>query len=544
MRPGVWAGGRGCLIGALFFVWAGAFAEARQVKEAKCPMGRQYFLFTPDRIVPQQTYWLVVNVHGFGGSGSASDSVGQWVDQGDCIAISPSFPSPEFPLLGSESDRQLVGCFKQLKEQYKLHAKLFIMGHSGGSQYAHRFMMKYPHLVVGCCATSGGSWATGGGWDDINPAAATIPLAMSCGLLDTEKMAAGAPWGRLEWARRFEAQLKRDNYLYKARYWPNAGHGGDPAGNAQLAAEAFSLGVSGMLDTERAALDSQVVQAARVLAARGQTAADAEIKKARDWVNARTANSVTTRLAAAGWQVSAESVAVLLQTAPEYLEGRLAILDVLATQGASSGTSGGLAGGASAGTGQQGVAGGTAAAAGQQVPTKVIVNSDPVAGRATVAGRGAGLSPTFDVGQPAATAGRQRGPAKAPKAKPADDPLAKLFKNADGVAVLTAGAEPMADRNNRKPPELSGVVVVSLKGNLKRGAAFRAAIPSAVTPQVKLPGTEFVLVAYRLVNGNYEITVATEASDAQLRIAAAATGTTPQTTKSLRAITLPKQAVE
>jgi hypothetical protein len=85
-------------------------------------------------------------------------------------------------------------------------------------------MMAYPKLVAGCAAHSAGSWATGEPWGAVNAKAVDVPLVMSCGERDTERMAPAAPHTRIEWARRFEGQLAEGAFTYQAAWWPGAGH--------------------------------------------------------------------------------------------------------------------------------------------------------------------------------------------------------------------------------------------------------------------------------------------------------------------------------
>jgi predicted esterase len=94
-------------------------------------------------------------------------------------------------------DKQLIAIAKDVGKTYKLQPKLFVAAFSDGSQYAHRFMLKHPQLVVGCAAHSGGTWETGG----VNPAGKAIPFVMSCGEKDPGKSFPKATYGRLEWAR-------------------------------------------------------------------------------------------------------------------------------------------------------------------------------------------------------------------------------------------------------------------------------------------------------------------------------------------------------
>ncbi|MEM9111027.1 MAG: hypothetical protein AAGC72_13485 [Planctomycetota bacterium] len=194
--------------------------------QGKCDMGRDYWLYLPDRIDPGKTYTLVVGAHGARGKGKGAAGHAGWVKDHDVIVLGPSYPHNGFQYLYQDSDKQTIELFKKLKKEYRLHDKLFIVGFSGGSQYAHRFAMKYPGLVSGCAAHSGGTWATGDypRGESPNPKARGVVFVISCGENDTKKSFKQAPLGRLEWAKRYEKMLDEGGFVYDAKWWPGVGH--------------------------------------------------------------------------------------------------------------------------------------------------------------------------------------------------------------------------------------------------------------------------------------------------------------------------------
>lgn len=211
------------------FVSLAAFGEEIQGKDA---MGRDYWLYVPDEIDPNKTYTLVVGVHGAGGNGKGAAGYAGWVKQHDVIVLGASYryEGGYYQYLQNKTDQQTIDLFKVLRKEYQLHDKLFIAGFSGGSQYAHRFAMKYPEIVVGCAAHSGGTWGTGDYPSSekqkpyINPKARGVLFVISCGEKDTKKSFGEAPFGRLEWAKRYEQMLEKGGFIYDAQYWPNVGH--------------------------------------------------------------------------------------------------------------------------------------------------------------------------------------------------------------------------------------------------------------------------------------------------------------------------------
>lgn len=199
------------------------FAKEIQGKDAQ---GRDYWVYTPDEIEPDKAYTLVVGVHGYRGKGKGAGGYANWVNKRDVIVLGATYDSDGYQYLQKGSDEQTLGLVKMLRKQYKLNKKIFIAGFSGGSQYAHRFAMKYPALVAGCAAHSGGTWATGDYADRAkpNPKARGVLFVISCGEKDTGKSFNEAPMGRLEWAKKYDAMLGKGGFIYDARFWPNVGH--------------------------------------------------------------------------------------------------------------------------------------------------------------------------------------------------------------------------------------------------------------------------------------------------------------------------------
>jgi len=227
-----------CLAGA-----AGAAGQQRT-----CPMGREYYLYTPDDLDKARTYWLVVGVHGANGNGKGAAGMAGWVKKGNVIVVGPSFPDG-YQFLMHDTDKQLQGIFADLQKEFHLYPKLFIYGFSGGSQFAHRFAMKYPEQVIGCSAHSGGTWT-----DSINAKAAAVPFAISCGEADTK---VHGPLGRLEWCRKFAGKLQAADFYFKVRFWPGVGHS-PSGGSSRMTADCFVLSTTGMHEDERQKVQAEI----------------------------------------------------------------------------------------------------------------------------------------------------------------------------------------------------------------------------------------------------------------------------------------------
>lgn len=291
---------------------------AVQVTKQTDSKGRDYFLFTPDKIDPARTYWLVVEVGGFQGAAvgtkaNEKSGVSRWANRGDCIGISPSFPNG-YQALFENTDEQLENIFRTLQTKYTLHKKLFLYGHSAGAQFSHRFMLEHPELVAGCCSTSAGSWA-----DELPLSASTIPLAISCGEKDTSLSTPMSPMNRIDWARKFAKQLDEQHFFYKAVFWPNAGHGGNSKGNDDLTDEAFSLGTSGMVGKEYANFSQELQTFNQALATHNAAQAKSAFSDLATLLNnAPTANQTLQNLSDNGWKAGPKAVADCMQVRRDF----------------------------------------------------------------------------------------------------------------------------------------------------------------------------------------------------------------------------------
>ncbi|MFN3168613.1 MAG: hypothetical protein ACE37H_16255 [Phycisphaeraceae bacterium] len=214
-------------------------ASAKEI-QGKDAQGRDFWVYTPDEIDPDKTYTLVVGVHGYRGNGKGAAGYAKWVNQYDVIVLGASYNNDGYQYLQHGSDEQTVALVQQLRKQYKLNEKVFIAGFSGGAQYAHRFAMKYPDLVAGCAAHSGGTWATGDYAERAvpNPEARGVLFVISCGEKDTGKSFAEAPMGRLEWAKKYAAMLEEGGFVYDARWVRDVGHRPSPT-SRQMTADCF-----------------------------------------------------------------------------------------------------------------------------------------------------------------------------------------------------------------------------------------------------------------------------------------------------------------
>lgn len=215
-------------------------------------LGREYYLYLPGEMDPQRTYWLVAGIHGAGGNGKGAGGFADWVNLGNCIVVGPTFPDG-YQGLEHDTARQLIELAETLAKTYRLHPRLFVAGFSGGAQFAHRFALRHPEHVIGCAAHSGGTW------DSTLAEPVPVPFVVSCGQRDTDRAFPDAPLTRIEWAGQFADLLKKHEFVFQAKFWPDAGHELTPAAR-RLTLECYSLTTTGLTLAERRLLDRLIAE--------------------------------------------------------------------------------------------------------------------------------------------------------------------------------------------------------------------------------------------------------------------------------------------
>jgi len=136
----------------------------------------------------------------------------------------------------------------------------------------------------------------------------------------------GSPMTRIEWAKKFEVHLKRQHFIYKAKYWPGAGHGGDGRGNADLASEAFSLGTSGMAGKDRTDLDEKIKSLTDLAASGDATQVAAGCSELRRKISMRTAGQTEKGLSAVEWQSGPAGISNCMKLSQQFVADQIGLI--------------------------------------------------------------------------------------------------------------------------------------------------------------------------------------------------------------------------
>lgn len=327
----------------LGLLWSVSLAVAN-VEKMKCPMGRDYDLYLPEKIDLNRTYWLVCYIHG--AHGAACDNVPSlkhFVERGDCIGIAPSF-AHGFQLLKNGTDEQLIGILDQLSKKYHLHPKMFVYGHSAGGQFSHRFTLRHSDLIIGCESCSSGTWATGGFYQSLNVAAKNIPIAIACGDEDKGKkgaviarlafsnsgdscaMSQNPGWNRIEWLKQFQRQLEKENFFFKEKVFEGEGHDIEEREQEALAVESFLLATCGMLPEERTMYDDAIATIKKNKIAGRKDLVTSGLQSLEQNIETRSKTRLRSMLLSQGWHPSEAALDQCLKASKEFVYEEMKLL--------------------------------------------------------------------------------------------------------------------------------------------------------------------------------------------------------------------------
>ncbi len=192
--------------------------------------------------------WVVVDVHGAGGlkNDKRGPGLAKLLAPEPVIVIVPSFTTGYQGGDGKWAE-QMIDNFEAVQKKHPVHDKMFVHGHSGGAQFAHRFAFAEPKYVVGVSASSAGSWACDGGYGSITSKAKGIPFTISCGENDTAYSVKGYKHTRIEWYKVFAAELEKKGFVMAGNTWPGVGHGVSSKLYGPQLVECFRLATKGIV---------------------------------------------------------------------------------------------------------------------------------------------------------------------------------------------------------------------------------------------------------------------------------------------------------
>ncbi len=115
---------------------------------------QQYYLYIPQRAGNHAK--IFITVHGISRNVSEhARKFAEYAEKFGVVLIAPHFPSDRFPdyqrlgRKGIRADKVLNEIVSEVARLTGANAnKLYLFGYSGGAQFAHRYMLAYPHRVA------------------------------------------------------------------------------------------------------------------------------------------------------------------------------------------------------------------------------------------------------------------------------------------------------------------------------------------------------------------------------------------------------------
>jgi predicted esterase len=129
-----------------------------QRRVARAYPDQVYYLYLPEGFEPTRRWPVWVNVHPTDGDGRTMLLTWErYADDHGFVIVSPTF-GPGYNRLAGKEDERLLAILEEVGEEVPIEERVFLVGFSGGAQFAHRFAFRHPERVLGVSAMSAGQY--------------------------------------------------------------------------------------------------------------------------------------------------------------------------------------------------------------------------------------------------------------------------------------------------------------------------------------------------------------------------------------------------
>jgi predicted esterase len=134
------------------------FAQGPELIERtlKGNVSQKYILQLPGRYASENKYPLFIAVHWF--NGTAQQQINEWkflANKKSYILLAPQF-SEGYQTLRDKEDDTLVEIIREVENEYAVdRERIYLVGFSGGAQFAHRFAYRQPFIKAVCVLSAG-----------------------------------------------------------------------------------------------------------------------------------------------------------------------------------------------------------------------------------------------------------------------------------------------------------------------------------------------------------------------------------------------------
>ncbi len=119
----------------------------------------EYYLYVPKNYSADQQWPLFIGIHGEGGTGL--DCWNWWqsyADREGFILLCPSLADASGGWYQADGETKLFSDINQVRSQYKVRPREFLVGFSAGAQFVQGFTFGYPQYVSGVAVLSSGNF--------------------------------------------------------------------------------------------------------------------------------------------------------------------------------------------------------------------------------------------------------------------------------------------------------------------------------------------------------------------------------------------------
>lgn len=198
----------------LLFVQSSASAEIKGSLERhlKSDPRQKYYLYLPKNFDPARNYPLFIGIHWY--KGTAQEQIDNWhnfTNRDQYILLCPQFKDG-YQELRHKEDKILIHIMDETAKEFHYDSsKVYLVGCSGGGQFAHRFIFKHPTLIKAAGIIAAGSYST----PPADLGLAKVKFFVGIGQQDSQRLAI---------AQKFSQELSAIGCDTQFKVFPNIGH--------------------------------------------------------------------------------------------------------------------------------------------------------------------------------------------------------------------------------------------------------------------------------------------------------------------------------
>ena len=171
----------------------------------------EYYLYVPKDYSADREWPLFIGIHGSGGSGLDCWNLWQtYADREGFILLCPSIADSGGGWYQSDGEDKVFGAINQVRANYRVSSREFLVGFSAGAQFVQGFAFSYPQYVSGVAVLSAGNYYAP------SLGAAGIPFLVVIGDRDDP--------ARIQGSDAFAAALRQYGFDVQYQVLPGVGH--------------------------------------------------------------------------------------------------------------------------------------------------------------------------------------------------------------------------------------------------------------------------------------------------------------------------------